>query len=166
MAWLGLPRPCCRSKSQTRELINYTDTLQALQLINHAHTAAPLYLWYVAVTFLYSREFSLIILPWFKGNIMEIILNSCDSKLTCRNLNLQPLDPRSDSLATTPRKLMRNKLMLEVFVLSKVVPMAHWNFSNEIIPCTHGIIPWTHNNNSMDRWKSFHAPMEVIRRQW
>jgi hypothetical protein len=46
---------------------------------------------------------------------MEIILNSCDSKPPCRDLNLQPLVHCSDTLATSTMNLTRNKLILEVW---------------------------------------------------
>jgi hypothetical protein len=76
---------------------------------------SPLYLWYVAVPFLYRREFSLIVLPWTKGNNMEIILSSCDTNHSYRDLNLQPIDPCSGTLAFTPKKLLKIEVIVEVF---------------------------------------------------
>jgi hypothetical protein len=39
---------------------------------------------------------------------MEITVNSCNTKPPDRDLNLQPWDPCSGTLATTPMKLIKN----------------------------------------------------------
>ncbi len=50
-----------------------------------------------------------------QGNYTEIMLNSSSMKPPCGDLDLQPLEHCSDTLATSPRKLMRNMLVQDVF---------------------------------------------------
>jgi hypothetical protein len=66
---------------------------------------------------------------------MEIILNSCNTKPPYTDLNLQHIDPCSDTLAPTPRKIMKKKFILEVLY---GVRMAHKLFHEpkKILLCT------------------------------
>jgi hypothetical protein len=71
---------------------------------------------------------------------MEIILNSCDTKHPCRDLNPQPSDPCSDTLATTPRKLIKYIFATSI-LMSKVMPYGPpklFHGPKEILQCTHG----------------------------
>jgi hypothetical protein len=80
---------------------------------------SPLYLRYVAVTFLYRRDFSLTVEQGTKGFKLEIILISCDTKPPFKDMNRQPLDPCSGTLANIPKTYSRS------IIMNKWYPMAH-----------------------------------------